>query len=399
MRKVLVLSLTFLFLVLLTSTVFAAGWHDITGNPQDPDAGNWNKGVVPHTGLQTSPNTCKACHAVHDGAATSYKLLRADVKLDGTPTPADNTDDRANECNVCHAGPSALTDKKPYAVVDPYGEHSLDGYTMNAAGNNAAIPNDGPKTIPEATDDVIDSNSIKYDGLSCGNCHSVHDGYTISGAAAGSLSGKLLRRDPANNGGDAMEGLVDRDVIGDPAIGDYNVEPWSADGPIKKETPFNPAKYAALGEDEIQAAFCGDCHNKNVNWDRGGSGIEGDIVPPASQGERPNGGAHVLGSVEGLVDVYGRLKNVLFNSNAQLLAKTCSSCHKAKQMAADEWPHQSKSHKFLAWFNKDTNAVENFRDAPGSTGDPKRVIPNLDIKTCRGECHVEVGKPGDIESF
>jgi len=370
MRKVLILSLTGLFLLLLSSSVFAAGWHTI-GGTNNPDGGQWLNTETPHEGLQSSTNACKACHAVHDSNGASFKLLQ--------------NDNRADECNACHKGTTAYTSAKPYDIVtNPRGEHSLDGYTMNDPSNSAAIPNEGLKTIPEASASVIAANSIKDDGLSCGNCHSVHDAYTIDGDDTApdnvipiGWATKILRRDPANNGQDALTGIssvVDADDSG-----------FMAD----------PA--GSTTADEVQAAYCGDCHNKNPNWSTGNTAT--------NEGTRPNPAAHALGGVDGKIDVYGTVRNVLTTAGAaQYLSGTCDSCHKRVTGNTpvglnDQFPHQSRSEKFLGTYDVTEAKVVEYRNGTGSdVGDPKRILANLDTKVCK-ECHGEVGKPGDSASF
>jgi len=352
MRKGLTIIISLVFVLLLTSVTYAAGWHSI-GTIDNPDAGQWLKTSSPHSNLQTSTNQCKTCHAVHEGNGASFKLLQ-------------NTS-RGTECNACHRGEAAYTDKKPYQLDDTpaeiYGEHTLGLKT----GETERI-------IPNATDDIIDANSIKTDGLSCGNCHSVHDAYTIAGVAAGSMDGKLLRRDPANTGTDAMAGLADSD-------------------------PF--------ASEKAQAAFCGACHNKNKNFDAGGSGNDGDVVTGSvSEGTRPNPSAHAYGDVDGLVDTYGRLKNVVKSlTDGEFKPGSCSGCHKSKEYEGSLWPHQSRSHKFLTIYTGTVGGVKqyaNYQDASTDPNydedDPSRTLPKLDSKLCR-ECHSEIGKPGDINSF
>ena len=358
MRKIQVIKLLICSLILVVlylgfaSLTFAGQWWPITSNPADSPiaTGKWFQGNVPHLGLQTSTDQCKVCHAVHDGSSTGFRLL--------------HDSSRATECNYCHGEQGAISDPqfKPYAAmldgngneITPKGMH-LIGYT----------------DIPEASQAVKDANSIKTDGLSCGNCHSVHDAWTINSPLAGDLSSKLLKRDPANNGGDVLTGIT-------------NVESYDAQHPAALGTT------GSINADEIQAAFCGDCHNKNPNWDRGGN-------------ERPNSYGHPIGSVDGYVDVYGANKLVVTAdqgnpavADAGALAKACSSCHKSKTDGApSKFPHQSVGHKLLG--NAYT-ATSSYLDQNGYTGDPFRPIPNLDGGVCR-TCHSEIGQPNSIDSF
>src|SRR3990170_4375751 len=98
MRKIIVLTLTLLFLLMLSSVSFAGGWFTI-GPDHNPDAGKWasqsdgDGAKVPHRNLSTSSNQCKTCHAVHDAANSSFKLL--------------HDSSRATECDFCHAAAGA----------------------------------------------------------------------------------------------------------------------------------------------------------------------------------------------------------------------------------------------------------------------------------------------------
>jgi len=345
MRKLVILTLTLIFLLVLTSVAFGAGWHTI-GPTHDPDAGLWGiPGNVPHVGLQSSSNNCKTCHAVHDGNADSFKLLE--------------DSSRVTECDYCHDATTGVTDKKPYGdTTDPYGEHTLGL---------------GANSIPES--DVTES-SIEEDGLSCGNCHSVHNAYTIfdiDGAGPldpGDLDGKLLRRDPGNNGGDALGGIE-------------NVANYGATVPVIGPDPDDPPDEA-----ELLASFCGDCHNKNVNWDRGTD------VAGAGEGERANGNAHVIGDVDGMVNVYGQLKTI----SAIGMTNSCDNCHTSRTQGTSSFPHQSRGHKLFGESYRDASGVAGPSPDPWYTGDPYRPLPNTDAKVCRG-CHGEVGKPDDPNSF
>jgi len=382
MRKVLILSVTVLFLLILSSSVFAAGWHTI-GTTDNPDAGQWLKTNTPHKGLPSSTNACKACHAVHESDSDSFKLL--------------HDDGRNTECDACHAATGSYTDKKPYGIVtNPRGEHSIG---------------DDDYDIPEASASVIGSNSVKDVGLTCGNCHSVHDAYSLgaantSGQPVATLptgwENKILRRDPANNGGDVLDGM---ETVRDPgdAVDDKGTPDTSDDEDI-----YMPGVTGNPTANEIQAAFCGDCHNKNPNWSVGNT--------DTAEGTRPNPAGHALGGVDGKIDVYGQVRSILTGdgSNAQYLSSTCESCHKRVSGNTDaglndQWPHQSRSEKFLGRYNG-TSVVEFRSDAADTTetasvGDPKRIIQSwdsdddgtkdkgLDSEICR-ECHNDVGQPG-----
>jgi len=385
MKKIAVLVLSSIFFLLLVSSVFAAGWHTIVGvtpAQHDPDAGKWaassggDAAKVPHLGLQASTNACKACHAVHEGASNSFKLLQNST--------------RVTECDFCHASAGALTDptKKPYTVSDPWGEHSLGTATMlskdtdtDGTGPDTDTDGDGPYTIPQASAAVINSNSITDVGLSCGNCHSVHNAYSLYGnggsdlVKSGTLSSKLLKRDPAGNDGDVLAGVT-------------SVEEY--------ETGKPPAEGAtgSIDELEVLSTFCADCHNKNMNWDRGPAlDGEGNAL---DEGERPNGFAHILGKgTDGVIDVYGELKPV----TAQSLT-SCAGCHTSRGQTSSRFPHQSRGHKlFGTAYRGDAykSAYLNGTDGVYGTADdlyisdPLRTLPALDNGVCR-TCHGEIAK-------
>ncbi|KKN20267.1 hypothetical protein LCGC14_0937390, partial [marine sediment metagenome] len=264
-------------------------------------------------------------------------------------------------------------------------------------------------------------------GLSCGTCHSVHGGWTLNDVGtAGSLGTRILRRDPAQNGNDNDPNNDDSIGIG-AAGGVINVQDQgSGNKAIVGQDLINP-----LSEEQHLAAFCGDCHNKNVNWDRGGAGWDGlatcgpgesyAVDGCGEEGERPNKFAHPIGNVDGLVDVYGKLKEI------ELLAPdrfTCSDCHKSRGIIPNKFPHQSRSHKLLKSEYDDAsseldptidpiNKPNNYQNwlkpwdiDPGTgdpltnayTGDPNRPLPNLDEKVCR-TCHSFIGQPDNPASF
>lgn len=349
MRKLVVLTLTLLFLLMLSSVAFAGGWHQIVPYDQhDPDAGKWasqskdpvtgivDPGRIPHRNLSTSSNQCKTCHAVHDAESLSFKLL--------------HDTSRATECDFCHAASGALTDpiKKPYTpMIDP-----ITGATIPAKGEHTISID--TKDIPES--DVV--NSIQTDGLSCGNCHSVHGANTMFDTA------KILKKDPASNSGDAM-------------IGMKSVKPYGSTKPVKDGAPD------ASTDVERLATFCADCHNKNANWDTGDlNASDGD--------ETPNPQAHRIGYVDGKVDIYGNHESVADGYSPM----SCKTCHTAA--SPSKFPHQSAGHKLLSNTYTDTSAYLNGPDGVYGTaddlytGDPYRPLPNLDAGVCR-TCHANVG--------
>jgi len=382
MKKIAVLLLSSIFVLLLVSSAFAAGWHTIDGvttAQHDPDAGKWaassggDTAKVPHLGLQASTNACKACHAVHEGNSGSFKLL--------------NDSTRGTECDYCHAASGALTDtnKKPYGIVSaPYGEHSLGTNTMANPDFGSTAPN--PKydpswkyLIPNAGNDVIAANSIRNEGLACGNCHTVHNAYSLWGNGStdllksGTLATKLLKRDPAENDGDVLAGVM--------SVAAYDGKP-----PALGDT-------GNIDSNEVLATFCADCHNKNMNWDRGPGTVSTKHPAPdgaPSEGERANGSAHVLGAgTDGVIDVYGQDKTI---ANTGLVS--CNTCHGSKGQTTSRWPHQSRGHKLFGNGYRTASTVPGF----SYTGDPGRTLPNLDEGVCK-TCHPSVGRNYDPTSY
>ncbi len=454
-----------LSITLLTASVaLAGGWHKL-GNKEgngtfnngtttdevfDPNAGLWTSDSrvggakqddrVPHLSLSTSSNKCRTCHAVHNADntingtdasgnfdPTKPKKMGGDPNVDGTGQNFKllRNESRITECNFCHGPNGALSNpvKKPYGPM-----LATDGSTIAAKGQHtlgAGKTSDGG--IPDST--ITSGNSILTDGLSCGNCHSVHGGWTLNGiTAAGILKDRLLRRDPGNNGNGAdSQGA---------ASGVINVADQGSGNKAVKGTVDG----SQFTEGQYLAAFCGDCHNKNVSWDRGGAGSAGDAIndpqysgydntkPIVSEGERPNKFAHPLGNVDGLIDIYGKLGKVEDSLTVNWIkgkdaignnitgahvdnVLACDDCHKSrrhqseaqaddpdpnvknntdatflKQYGKSKFPHQSVGHKLMSDAYTDASTVAGF----DYTGDPNRPLPELDKKVCR-TCHGDVG--------
>ncbi len=458
------LAATFLIasFLLITSTAFAGGWHKIgtkegnTSDTWDPNAGLWSSksnntaSKIPHLGLSTSSNNCRTCHAVHNADNTTkglgYDGNDADTLEDtgsGQNFKLLRNESRTTECFFCHGPEGALTSykKKPYADMRQSG--SASGTIKTAKGEHTL----GALEIPDST---VDSSFLQAtDGLTCGNCHSVHGGWTLNGVTqAGALNTRILKRDPAQNGnGDyKVDGSYALNAGDGAAGGVLNVQ--SQGNGNKPVETFKRSDEAIAGEriqeqlreNQVLAAFCGDCHNKNVNWDRGGVGSSGDEIndpdwpnndpnlfpynpgkPEASQGERPNKLGHPLGETEELVDVYGKLKIIAAKMWNGFL--TCDVCHSSRTSSTSKFPHQSVSHKLLLETYTDTsseldptidpiNKPNNYKSwlkswdedfHPGKedayTGDPNRPIPNLQTQVCM-TCHgAYVGLPDNPDSF
>lgn len=355
MKKLVIFTITLLFLLVFSSVAFAGGWFDIVDPAQhNPDAGKWASesggaaAKIPHRNISASTNACKTCHAVHDGGSASFKLL--------------HDTSRATECDFCHGVLGALSDpiKKPYKAMEE------SGAEVPAKGEHTI----GAKVIPESN--VV--NSIQSDGLSCGNCHSVHGANTILATS------KILKKDPGSNGDDANRGMK-------------SIAAYGSTLPVRADAPdADPA--TGNGQTEIFTAFCADCHNKNANWDTGALNAAND--------ETPNPQAHRIGYIDGTVDIYGQRQSVATTSGSE--AKGCKYCHTAS--SPSKFPHQSKGHKLLDNGFTNTNSVLDpdatgtYRDAwdllsplyknNSYTGKPSRPLPNLDTGVCK-YCHGNVG--------
>lgn len=446
-KVLIILAVAVLTTFLFSTVALAGGWHKLgpkEGNLTDewnPDAGLWSSqsgGItarIPHYGLSSSSNNCRTCHAVHN-ADNVGKGLGVDLNGDGDDTDANEVgigqafkmlrnESRATECNFCHGPVGALSNpiKKPYADMltdDPDGAGPLTPTRIPPKGQHTL----GAKAIPDST--ITSGNSIFTDGLSCGNCHSVHGGYTLNDVPnSGMLGTRILRRDPANNG-DRVIGGAAAGVVNVAAQGGSNI-----DNSTGINEPIKPGVTDAVNESQLLAAFCGDCHNKNVNWSTGGSGVEGDVVgvAGANEGTRPNRYGHPLGDIDGLIDIYGKLGRVEsvgvnnaiktgpLASEATDMRMSCDDCHKSRQVTPSKFPHQSTGHKLLSNAYTDTSTPldgPSYRDTwdtssgqtanDSYTGNPDRPIPNLDAKVCR-TCHGTdgtypgIGVPGDSGSF
>lgn len=407
MKRISNMMIIYLLIVFATTTAaFAGGWHTIGAN-HDPDAGLWGAaGNVPHQDLPTANNKCRTCHAIHNadpGSLSDSADINAQNQLFGgtaglTSFKLLRNNSRPNECMYCHAATTGKTSLQPYGNIpnsEVLGEHTL-----------------GKKVIPSST--ITSGNSILTDGLSCGNCHSVHNSFALfdylvdndgSGPGdpqAGALK-KLLRRDPGNNGGDVLTGITQ---VADPD----GAGPGKAAEGATSSSPLPNLK----SDDEVLASFCGDCHNKNVNWDRGYQGTPAAAAGQSAidagganrEGERPNSMAHPLGNgIDGLVDVYGTLQNVEQPAASWKLAKSCTSCHRSKAVSGavstlDKFPHQSRSHKFLTKYDGTTYTAYNQAldpDDPTDDGDPNRVLPALG-EWCY-QCHSNIGDFNSPSSF
>ncbi len=377
-------------LLIFSSSALAGGWHTI-GDTDDPDAGQWLKSNSPHAGLQSSTNQCRTCHSVHN-ADNVGQSIGTDMNNDGDDTdPGDvgtgkafkllRNENRISECNACHDAASGLSTKRPYQVGEfkqVRGEHSL-----------------GSTIIPDSDPSIL-FNGINKNGLTCGNCHSVHGSNVVQNNPANgqyadpAWASKILRADPGGNGGDASKGTAHDSGSGNIAGG---------------LTVTAANSNAANGYAGSKTAFCADCHNRNSNWD------------PDSDDERPNNESHVQGpNVDGNIVVNGvstQVANFGTFSNQettdagrtgwrldQNTARGCVSCHQATSGGAtfpydgtsSSFPHQSTSSKLLqgnytqaesGWVNEsDSNGM---RQSNRGINQAKRPLASLD-KVCL-DCH------------
>jgi len=334
-RTLLVLGVSLGLLVILVSTASAAGWHDIkAGGSITGDDGTWSSAKSPHDDLQTSTNQCKACHSVHEAELSknginnpemygpndkSFKLLR--------------DKNRVTECNSCHDATSGLSDMRPYKIGESKkvrGEHSL-----------------GSTRIPDADVEGKIFNAIERDGLSCGTCHSVHGAFTMDGSSVDpQWANKILKKDPANNGGDVAISTKyfvngqETDIAGGFLV---------TAGNSNANNNYGGSK----------SAFCIDCHNQNSNWDEGADGETGN------QYGRPNPESHVQGPAgDGLMNVnsesvrvanygqWGNLETQAAGRTSWRLDQStqggCLSCHQANNDGVNSaFPHQSTGSKLL----------------------------------------------------
>ena len=341
-RIMLVLLISLGLLVILASTASAGGWFDIKpGGSTTGDDGTWSSVKSPHNDLQTSTNQCKACHSVHEAEISKNGIDNSDMY-----GPNDKSfkllrdKNRVTECNSCHDATSGLSDMRPYKIGESKkvrGEHSL-----------------GSTRIPDGDENKI-FNGIDRDGLSCGTCHSVHGSYTMSGNNVDSAwANKILKRDPANNGGDA--GVSTKYFV--------NGQETDIAGGFTVTATNSNANNSFGGS---KSAFCIDCHNQNSNWDDNPN----DELGVAADYGRPNSESHVQGPAgDGDMAVNGQTVKVANyrtpddpkNPEPQEVTNAgrtglrldqstqggCLSCHQANNDGANSaFPHQSTGSKLL----------------------------------------------------
>lgn len=339
-------------LAVTATSALAGGWNSIVATPtlHNPDAGIWSATASPHGGYTTTTNRCRTCHAVHmadpsglgnPADAVSWRLLR--------------NNSRANECNYCHKPNSGLSAKQPYRTRTwtIRGEHTLDS-----------------TTVPDS--DMGQLNG----GLSCGWCHSVHGAKTLdtTDAVNAGLAGKILKEDPAGNGGNAE-------------VNTLKTIPSTTD---------IPGGFTVTNAWSLRTAFCADCHNRNSNWDTNAN----DDTQTASTGLRPNSTSHVQGpAAEGSLEVYGSEQKVAGWIGTQNTRPGCRNdagmnggCHNAdtggnrvSDTTNSAFPHQTKSGKLMF-----ENYLQDSASSPATqTNNGGRVMPALD-QVCIS-CHTDNG--------
>ena len=396
----------------------------------------------PHGGFTDSTNLCKICHAVHGGRPDGYRLLR--------------NSSRETECWFCHEGAGSASSIWVYQLEDfgvtVRGEHrvaDLKPPSVNGGGPNTFDDTSGPNndaredptgyklhdasdSIPDSTvnggtesgDDftgylrngrypVIDVGGVRK--LYCGTCHSVHGSDIITFA---SLAPSILRDDPAGND-TGTENITTQDIaaIDDPTQAGY--QPWG-------DAAYGNSSVKGPLANRIIWAFCGDCHNANVNW-------------TAANDVRPNKMTHP-GNTNGAMEVYGKTPGPGEKNVSWINATQCTSCHSAPHdyeitlhkdtdlgstetftVTSDPddlgilgnvrtvegdltnglpvsstfsielagYPHQSVSDKFLRDQPVGTNPPLTNGPAKVDNPDPYRSVPNMD-RQCL-ECHWDTG--------
>lgn len=254
--------------LIITIPAFASGWLPLdTTTPS------------PHAGLSVSSNQCKVCHAVHGANPDSYRLLR-----DGS---------RKEECSKCHSAETGLSGMIVYDIDEAgrivKGSHDVDSAdpTIVDPGTGKGLYVEGD-AIPDSTK-VVPERGSDGNKFNCYFCHSVHGAKIVGG----SLSGRILRDDPAKDGGAATS----------------------------------------------EGTFCGDCHDKNET----------------ANSSHPLRAPTVDGSGNPAYEVYGDLTQVAWDGSQDCWkchqAKTTSGYDPTDDHSVDnkqnEYPHQGTGARFL----------------------------------------------------
>ncbi len=301
-------------------------------------------------------------------------------------------DKRSTECMYCHDANSGASSKKPYGELAGKtirGQHSLGAtWIPDSSVNDTITPEDGRGVLSSRS--PFNPTGV----LDCYQCHSVHGANILTGITAFGwgkenqpIDSYILRDDPAGNG--FYNGISpNEDGINaiQPPPGGW-VDSRSKDTtayPSKDTTAYDPY---SIWKYEVQAAFCGDCHNMNPN-----------ITGPNDF--RPNLYSHpIFGGTTtdttdpfsgGFMEVYGTTQQVSGGS-----PKGCEHCHMSGQRMGSQlmssWPHQSEGAKFLV--RSETSSPMVFLPLEEGTktgpGDSFRIIPRID-KMCLS-CHQFAG--------
>lgn len=389
----------------LVPSAWAVGWwkentndtiNEVANNGvTSADVAYWKNAVdnsgasSPHGSFSTTSNKCKTCHAVHGALSDSFRLLK--------------NVDRAEECNYCHMGPAGASNKRLYALDDlgfsVRGEHTLGSTQVpdsdvNGGSEYGLLPDRGGPY--SASNEQV---------LYCYACHSVHGAYTLQNDAAWAT--KILRQDPANNGGDANNGLLDylRGSILTREDGEtLDMAVMVADDPsylqdfVEKDTMTTGA--------QVKAAFCGDCHNKNYNF-RLNIAFAGDdfrlkngVINVVGQDYTLNRQTHPMNDNQfldaaGGAGAFGPTRV----SKTNFTVEWCGVCHAGEKNygpgGSDPWgtgyiiagfPHQSKGNKLMdKGFGGDiSEGPLSPRDAT-QTNDAYEALNNMDY-ICL-QCH------------
>lgn len=406
-RTIFLLLLTGLVLVCFSvSIVHAGGWFkELPGDPVGDDfwkTYNTEPTATPHLGYSTTSSKCRVCHAVHGASDTSYRLLKSgnttEPRSSGELTPGVDAggnlgmgNKRSTECMYCHDATSGASDIKPYGVLfgkTVRGEHSLGAsWIPDSSVNDTATPGDGRGNLPRKSPG--EPNPV----LDCYQCHSVHGAKIltfVTGFGWGEtqpIDNYILRDDPAGNG---YSGGVSPNNDGINSI----AAPWSGwESGRSKDTTSYPTKDAtaydpySIWKYEVQAAWCGDCHNENPNITG-----PGDFRPNTKSHPLFGGGAPATATETtppfsgGWMEVYGTTMQVSGGA-----PKGCEQCHMSGQRIGSQltmsWPHQAEGVKFL--IRSETVTPMSFvpveEGSKQGPGDSQRAIPNMD-KACLW-CH------------
>jgi len=148
---------------------------------------------LPHGGYTATSNKCKICHALHgpdDGAFHLIRNARPEITFWGG-------------CEQCHFQGSSFTVKYVYTFESFLGEHTIGAEVIPDSTNQLPEIAFQPGLAVQPDQEIRDlegrnaDHYVTYDVLRCMHCHSPHGNQVMGG-------GKILRQDPARNGGTAQ---------------------------------------------------------------------------------------------------------------------------------------------------------------------------------------------------